>query len=344
MSNKQQKLLAAVMTAVILLLAFLILSSAVIPQRDLVSERYDEIDWMRFRPRPLPVATAEKPAESVRPAAPPAETPVVRRIDLSDLRLQSEPQNSGLTASARPASPPGAPAGGSQLQIDRVDISDLNSDLNLTLNQQSPLAVPSARGRGLQGRPGDGLQAQSGSSGSGGLDDPGKGPGAELKGPKGRGQENLAAGEDDIELKGFEEFGGDISNFSPVYLPLVAWMKRHPAELSPVARRFMSHKSGDLTARVRFTLNGRSFEMLLLCVEATYEVRIVLMEQREVTYLIDQGFREQSNFLRVGQVDRLPNGEILKFSTNLEPAGSEETKIFYRIFLSWWEGVKHEVE
>lgn len=343
MSNKQQKLLAAIMTALILLLAFLLLSSAVIPQRDLITERYDEIDWMRFRPRPLPVATAEKPAESVRPASQAAETPVVRRIDLSDLRLQTEPRNTGLTPSARPASSPGAPAGGSQLQIDRVDISDLNSDLNLTLDQQSPLAVPRTRGRGIQGQPGDGLQVQSGSRGPAGQDAPGDAPGAELKGPAGRGQD-AAAGEDEIELKGFEEFGGEISNFSPVYLPLVAWMKRHPAELSPVARRFMSHKAGDLTAKVKFTLNGRSFEMLLLCVEATYEVRIVLMEQREVTYLIDQGFREQSNFLRIGKVDRLPNGEILKFSTNLEPAGSEETKIFYRMFLSWWEGVKHEVE
>ena len=343
MSNKQQKLLAAIMTAVILLLAFLLLSSAVIPQRDLITERYDEIDWMRFRPRPLPVAVPEQSTESTRPAVPPAETPVVRRIDLSDLQLQAEPRDAGFTPAA-PATPAkNAPAGGSQLQLDRVDISDLNSGLNLTLDQQSPLSVPPTRGRGLRGKPGDGLQAQSGSGGPAGQDHPGDGPGAELKGPEGRGPD-ASAGEDEIELKGFEEFGGEISNFSPVYLPLVAWMKRHPAELSPVARRFMSYKAGDLTAKVKFTLNGRSFEMLLLCVEATYEVLIVLLGQREVTYLIDQGFREQSNFLRIGKVDRLPNGEILKFSTNLEPAGSDQTKIFYRIFLSWWEGVKHEVE
>ncbi|MCB0297653.1 MAG: hypothetical protein KDG51_20955, partial [Calditrichaeota bacterium] len=71
--------------------------SAVIPQRDLITERYDEIDWMRFRPRPLPVAVPEQSTESTRPAVPPAETPVVRRIDLSDLQLQAEPRDAGFT-------------------------------------------------------------------------------------------------------------------------------------------------------------------------------------------------------------------------------------------------------
>jgi hypothetical protein len=84
--------------------------------------------------------------------------------------------------------------------------------------------------------------------------------------------------------------------------------------------------------------------MFLLCIEASYEVRIVLVDGPEVTYLIDQGFRKRSNFLRAGSIDRLPDNEILKFGTNLRPAESERAATFYQVFLSWWEQVKHEVE
>jgi hypothetical protein len=106
----------------------------------------------------------------------------------------------------------------------------------------------------------------------------------------------------------------------------------------------MGFQPGNLTSQVTFSIDNRRFEMFLLCVEATYEVRICLVEGNEVTYLIDQGFKKQSNYLRLGSLAWLPTGEIHRFGSVLREASDQRTQDFYQIFLSWWETVKHEVE
>lgn len=209
------------------------------------------------------------------------------------------------------------------------------------------------RGRGFGGKneTGEGIRVGAGGSGAGigqslgngagdaGLGVPGSGTG---RGPaRGAG----GGGSVKVELKNLQDFGGNYRNFTPIYQALAEWMRKHPRDLSEVVDRFMGHQPGNLTASETFVVGGRRFEIFLLCVDATYEIRVCLAEGDEITYLIDQGFKKQSNFLRVGTLARLPGEKsIHRFGSELREASDHRTQEFYQIFLSWWETVKHEVE
>jgi len=117
---------------------------------------------------------------------------------------------------------------------------------------------------------------------------------------------------------------------------LSEWMKRNPTPLPDAAKKFMEYNSNDLTSRVEFEIDGRVFEIYLLCIENIYEIKICLIEGRQTTLLKDQGFTQKSHFLRTGTVHRTKN-EILAFGTEQKPASKRETQEFYQIFLSWWK-------
>lgn len=145
-----------------------------------------------------------------------------------------------------------------------------------------------------------------------------------------------------VTLKNFDQLGG-YDNFTPIYRALVEWMRKHPAALSDVVNRFMGYQPGNLTTSVKFVAGGRQFEIFLLCVDATYEIRVCMAEGNNITYLIDQGFKKQSNYLRTGVLERQPNGEVLLFGSVMREASDRRSQEFYQIFLSWWDTVKGEV-
>jgi hypothetical protein len=169
--------------------------------------------------------------------------------------------------------------------------------------------------------------------GDGGLGLPGRGD-------SGRGKAGQASVK--VDLKGLDDFGENYRNFTPIYRGLIQWIRRYPADLGEVGGRFMGYQSDNLSSRAIFKIGGREFEMLLLCVESTFEVRVCLIEGSEVTYLIDQGFKKQSNYLRIGAVTQQADGEILRFGSALREASDRRTQEFYQIFLSWWDTVKDE--
>lgn len=339
----KQRVTAGTVTVVLLLIIYFLMVNSAIPKRDLVAQRYDEINWTLFKPRKITFQKTEEAAPEPEPEkAMEPEAPVVQRIDLqNDLFEQLDlgalemptrtPQAPGKQASREESNP---------LRLE-LDQSAFANDFNLALDENSPL-LQSSRGKGRSQRSGGvTLEAEEGVDVGRGLGEFEKDVGADLQGPTAYGKSGGAV---KIGLKKLSDFGPEYDDLTGIYKPLVEWMKLHPAELPDVVKRFMGYIPGNLTSWVHFSIGERQFEMFLLCVEESYEVRIVLVENREVTYLIDQGFRKKSNFLRIGAVDRLPDGEILKFGTTLEPAGNRRAEEFYQVFLSWWEEVKHEVE
>ncbi len=339
MSPKKQKTVASAITAGVLLICFLIMSFTAIPQQDLLVERYDEINWTRFIPTPVPVitpkkVTANKPKVVEKTAV---QEPTIKRVDLNDLQNQLKLSDLSIqTKSASAAGKRSSQPAASNIKVAKTDISSLSGDLNLAMDNSSSLTRMPQRGQGKSSSGKIQIQAASGAASGSGLETLGKSIGANLKGPSARGKQVKMG---TIQLQELGDVNGDLDAYSPNYKALIDWMKRNPVDLPPIVKRFMDYQSGDLTSRVAFTIDNRNFDMMLLCVEATYEVRIVLIEKRDVTYLIDQGFQKKSNFLRVGKVDRLANREILKFGTNLKPAGSNRTNAFYQVFISWWESL-----
>lgn len=193
-------------------------------------------------------------------------------------------------------------------------------------------------GNGLGAGVGDGVGVGGGLGNSNGKNDAGLGSPNRENSNRGKG----SASEVKVDLKGLIDFGENYRNFTPIYRGLVTWMRRRPTDLPEVIDRFMGYQSGNLTSRVKFNIGSRELEVFLLCVESTYEIRVCLVEGDEVTYLIDEGFRKQSNYLRIGELTRQPTGEIVRFSSVMREASDRRTQEFYRIFLSWWETVKHE--
>jgi hypothetical protein len=142
-----------------------------------------------------------------------------------------------------------------------------------------------------------------------------------------------------VPIKKASELGDDYSNLSPIYRKLIEWMKKNPSQLTPVIKRFMGFRNGNLTSQTQITLSGRFFEIFLVCHEIQYEVRICIVEAGKSTLLIDKGFRRQSNYFRIGNASRDHSGRIFSFGTSQESPSDERTDEFYRIFLTWWEQV-----
>ncbi|MDZ7765858.1 MAG: hypothetical protein U5K00_15830 [Melioribacteraceae bacterium] len=97
-----------------------------------------------------------------------------------------------------------------------------------------------------------------------------------------------------------------------------------------------------LTSRVPFTIEGREFDLLLMCKEADMEVHIFLVEsEEEATYLIDSGFQREATSLRRGSVG-YQNENISEVDSQMQSVGSQKRQEFYQIFLSWWNTVEME--
>jgi len=129
-------------------------------------------------------------------------------------------------------------------------------------------------------------------------------------------------------------------DLSPLINELIIWMKNNPTTFSDVFKRFMDYEEGNLTAKVKFKISEKIYELFILCKENILEVRICLIEERNSILLIDSGFKERSNYLREGGVNRSEDGSISSFFTQQKTPSEESTKEFYKIFLSWWETTK----
>jgi len=134
------------------------------------------------------------------------------------------------------------------------------------------------------------------------------------------------------------ELPQDIQTKMPkIFVNISQWMKENPVALPDAIKKFMSYRPPYLTSRVEFQIDNRFFEIYLLCIESTYEIKICLIEGNRTTLLIDEGFTHESHYLRTGKVYRMHTGEILSIGTKQEPASKSETQEFYQIFLSWWK-------
>lgn len=356
--------LALGVTLLLLLLTYVSLQLANLPHVDFLAQHYDDINWQRFIPKPKPQPIAITEAEQPEPTETgPAKMPelastarVPQRLnldaELKDFNLDLTQPTLATPGPQKPAAS-GVDIKNSPAPV-RETTSLTESDFSVNLNYDATnLATRLPAGtRGQRAGNEKGNDIRLGSAGDaptgGGL---GNGTSAAVGGDAGlgapgrgnanRGQGGQAAVK--VDLKGLNDFGDNFRNFTPIYRALLEWMRRHPADLPDVVDRFMGFQAGNLTSRVKFNANGQRYEMFLLCVESTYEIRVLLVENDEVTYLIDEGFKKQSNYLRTGALTRQANNEILSFGSVMREASDRRTQAFYQIFLSWWDTVKAEV-
>lgn len=341
--SQRDKIVSGLITSVLLFVTFALLRWAALPEARTRSRVYDEINWEKFTPKPEKIADQPKPVKVEKPPQiqKPAETPgPVEKIDLSSLESLSLPT---LTKSApdlqQTVSKKPEAASDQQARIDPGS-TELLAGFNTMLGEDRRRLSVSHKGAGGE-RNGPALTAQSGASlGQNKAKNYG-GASFSLGAPEAKRADGNTT---QVSLMDMANMGADFADLSPIYRALVEWMKRHPGTFPDVVQRFMEQSHGDLTSRIDFRIDGRHFQMFLLCKPKIYEIRICLIEGSQSTYLIDRGFKENSSFLRTGSVSLKSDGALLSFGTAREAASSQKTTEFYRIFLSWWESVKPEVQ
>lgn len=365
-SARTRRNLALGVTILLLLISYVSLQYANLPRVNFVAQHYDDINWQRFLPKakPKPIALSETAQPEPTETGPEQKRPELASTARVPQRLNLETElkdfNVDLTQPdlAKPG-PQKPAASGVDIKNSPAPVrattpslseSDFSANLDYDATNLSTRLPAGTRGRRSGNEQGNDIRLGSGGdaafgSGLGDGTAPTAGGNADL-GVPGRGNSNRGQGGQaavKVNLKGMDDFGDNFRNFTPIYRALLEWMRRHPADLPEVVDRFMGFQAGNLTSRVKFNIEGRRFEMFLLCVESTYEVRVVLVENDAVTYLIDEGFKKQSNYLRTGGLVRQANAEILSFGSVMREASDRRTHEFYQVFLSWWDTVKAEV-
>lgn len=116
---------------------------------------------------------------------------------------------------------------------------------------------------------------------------------------------------------------------------LIKWMKAHPGNIPKLVAYEMGHQVGDLSSAIPFMLNGRQYQFFLSCNETELLLRICLVERNDFTLLKDNGIREESNFLTIGDVVR-ESSEIRSLISSRKAPG-ERAATFYQIFWAWWK-------
>ncbi|MEZ4698934.1 MAG: hypothetical protein R2834_01280 [Rhodothermales bacterium] len=340
---------ALLVTGAVSLLSYGLLLAASYSVDKPTRQVFREVDLALFAP-PTPVLAPDPaPSESAAPEEAPRETTrekpatAVRSLDQLDLSAFL-PQELDVSSNDAPPEPtrsrqPAAGAGG----VETADALSGLGDLSALDGLNS--ALPAA-GRGRAGRTsgnpnGGGDIAIASGSGGQGAARVGEQIGGDTRvvgGQQARQNAGLQQGPT-VERISLDALGDDYANLE--VRELVDWMKKHPAELPIGIRQLVRHRPSFLSSIAAFTVDGKAYELYLMCKESLYEVHIVLVEKEEATYLVDRSFQKMSAYLREGVVRR-DGRDIVAVNSRRDAASNERSREFYGLFLSWWEQARAE--
>ncbi len=115
-------------------------------------------------------------------------------------------------------------------------------------------------------------------------------------------------------------------------------MKAHPGLIPKLVAHEMGHQKGDLSSAVHFSLNNKRYTIFLSCNEVELLLRVCLVEGNDFILLKDNGIREKSHYLTVGDVVR-QRGRIQSLISSRRAPGDRANQ-FYSIFWAWWKSVQ----
>lgn len=117
---------------------------------------------------------------------------------------------------------------------------------------------------------------------------------------------------------------------------IMEWVRKNPSPVPGVVRRHMDYLDGDHMSAVSLQFDGRPIEIFLLVRAGYSQLNVVLVDGANSYLFVDQGLRQKVSRFRVGAVSR--NGErISRIVSQERSIASEESQMFYRIFMDWWE-------
>lgn len=339
--SAKQKTLSFAITLVLIIVLHLFLFLVNIPTKDLMKiyEKLDESVWTEFIPKRIRFKAEEtKPEEKIekeREAEPPLKEPpkpvVTRKV--FNPNVLKPPTIEKISPTVRPPEAQGTRSPIAGAVLEQPTRSPLNpTPFEFISGGTGDIVLPKQTGPAAY----QGLKAGSGTQGA-----PSR---PEFK-PTGTGIITPTGPGSNLPDLSVQKFAPERLQVSEIYQLLIKWMKRNPAELSPVMKRFMGWQPAALSSKASFTRHRRNFELYFVCFESNKDLRIAIVERDSVAYLVDQGFTQESQQMKAGLLVRNPRtNQITRLSAELISLGDPRTKKFYGVFQSWWESVKHEVE
>jgi hypothetical protein len=301
------------------------------PQFDVA--KFAEIDFTKFQPPKPETKKENKPKEQAKVAqAPdptntaPAEMPQVDLTMLEDLTKIIDQTPKDLSALSRLS------AATRSLTMPELNVGTVKPVFNAPVIQNRPGTIA------VQGTPSNvyNPNLETSKAGLGGV--PGNSYATGRAGPV-TGQKAVSAKAEKVIVKNFGE--ADLKkNLRELFQQLAKWMRQNPYEFTPALKSYMRFKRGDLTSKVAIDAGAISYEVFMLCNEASEDFGLLLVaagDSASATCLRDTGFRQQSFALSKGIAGRNKAEEVFAMSMLEERPTRQETDRFYSIFLSWWE-------
>ena len=332
--NKQKRMCDVILAVMLILIYFILGAIKVTPNRYIFKQPPKEIDWALFKPKP--------PKQNINnqhvhgSVADQDEGSETDNIIIPSLDFLSETSRKLKLGGKKydALKVPTAQETGNKISVASTDqiaqLSDLRFDSKYTrfprniLSSGQPVEGPS-----IEIETGSNLHVDVYTNDFGDKEVTGGIP-----------DEKAIPEEQVVEIKLRDEVNEEDSDISELINELIIWMQDNPTSFSMVLKRFMNYEQGNLTSKVKFSVNNKVYDLYLLCKENIMEVRICLVHKEKSILLIDSGFKEKSNYLRKGDVRKNQSNQIVGFITRQENPSEEATKEFYQIFLSWWDTIK----
>jgi hypothetical protein len=331
----QEKLWTYALTTILVLVIYIVVRQLTFPEPQFDVAKFAEIDFTKFQP-PKPEAKENKPKEQAKvEEAPdptktaPAEMPQVDLTTLEDLTKMVDQTPKDLSALSRMA------AATQSLTIPELNVGTVKPILNAPVIQNRPGAIA------VQGTPSNvynpDIEAKKGIGGAPGN----RGYTTGRTGPI-TGQKAVNTKAEKVNVKNFGE--SDMKkDMRELFRELAKWMRNNPYDFTPALKIYMRYKPGDLTSKVAILDGTTSYDLFMLCNEASEDFGLLLAtagDSASATCLRDTGFRKQSFYLSKGIVGRNETQEVFSVNMLEEKPTKQETGRFYSIFLSWWDDNK----
>jgi hypothetical protein len=298
---------------------------------------YREVDLASFAP-PAPATLRRTPTGAESPSSEPADAgtsehvataQTLDQLDLSRILsadLDRDPDPDGSTDTETPRN------GQSNAADTETQIQTAPGGLQGRGDQENPNDLS---GSATPGAPGRTPRETSSGAAEIELTEGNEAGGEEVVGRNEQRPATAADADYTVRRLTLEAFGADYENLE--VQELVEWMKRHPGELPGGVRQLVRYRPAFLSSVTSFVMDGKKYELYLMCKESLYEVHIVLVDAGASTYLVDRSFQKLSTYLREGQVRRTPEQGVVAIRSERNAASNATSQEFYSLFLSWWE-------
>jgi hypothetical protein len=328
----QEKLWTYILTTILVLVLYIAVLQLTFPEPQFDVAKFAEIDFTKFQP-PKPEAKENKPKEQAKvEEAPdptktaPEEMPPVDLTTLEDLTKMVDQTPKDLSALSRMATAT------QSLTMPEINVGSVKPLFNAPVVPNRPGTIAVQGNQSNVYNP----NLEASKAGIGGV--PGNSYATGRAGPV-TGQKAVSAKAEKVAVKNFGE--ADMKkNLRELFMQLAKWMRENPYEFTPALKSGMRFKPKDLTSMVTIDANATTYELFMLCNEASEDFGLLLVtpgDSASATLLRDTGFRKQSLYLSRGIAGRGEAKEVNSLSMFEESPTKQETDRFYSIFLSWWK-------